>query len=587
MPGDGDAAMPRGAAGVEGAERRSRLPGFTLEAVLWAVVALGVLLRVASVWSGHMFWDSAYQVEMARGFAGGNNFVLPWGDPFTPVEPGYVAGPSHHFSPLFSMYLGAFYAAFGYSMTATRVAVALLSVLCLAAIYYSSRDLLGRDKALVVTAVLAMDPMMLVSTRDLMPETMVVAFFVLTMWAIVRGIKDDRYMLIAALCAGGGYLSKSSVGTLFIVAGAGGFLWRFAYIRWDVFKRRYYLAAIAVFLSIVGAWSMRNILTFGWPNWQTSPYLESALRHGLSNIGEFAVALAVTVPFFAAILLTYGGYWLPWARRSLAGIRHERTSALWLSVGLVLVISLWFSASLAMYEDWDLLTHSADRMRYLVLAFPPLLWAVMYEVDLGPLDKRLGARMLWTTLKEMGRVIMGLPRRRQRTLCIAGLAASSPLLLLAGWEYMFVAWSLLGAAASLLLVDPRKVLVVMLVFLLVPTIERATQRTENPYIDLAEDLSPMLSADSVVAFDGSDNEMGYLYIGLEDLDFTMERWANGSGADYVLSTDLDRTYTNYTLVRTYDLVNHPGVVIATLQWISGIEAREPTPVISLWSRDQG
>lgn len=548
--------------------------------VLWALVAVGVVFRVASFWSHHVFWDAAYQIQMGRAFAEGTNFVLPWGDPFSPAGPGYVPEPSHHYSPLFSMYLGAFYAVFGYSMAITRVAAILMSIACLLAVYLSSRDLLGRDKALAVTAVLALDPTLLVTTRDLMPEPMVLALFVLTMWAIVRGIKDDRYMLIAALCAGGGFLSKSSVGALFIVAGVGGFAWRFAYIRWAVLKRKHYLAAIVVFLSIVGAWSLRNVLTFGWPKWQTSPYLDDALRFAFHRGGEFAVALAVTIPFFAAILLSYGGYWLPWARRSVRKIRQERTSALWLSVGLVLAISLWFSASLAMYEGTDLVLHSATRMRYLMLAFPPLLWAVMDEVELGPLDGRLGLGSVRGLVREAIGTVRSLGRRR--ACCIVALAASSALLVLAGREYILVSWLLLGGSASLLFRDPRKVLVVMLAFMLLPAAERATQDTDNPYVDLAEDLDPMLGANQIVALDGSKHEMGFLYLGLESFDFTMEEWSPNGTADFIISTDLGHSYPGYTLVRKYDASDRPGLVIGPLSLMLGRDGSGSTPVVSLW-----
>ena len=554
----------------------------TLATVLWALVAVGIVFRVASFWSHHVFWDAAYHIQMGRGFAQGDNFVLPWGDPFSPAGSGYVPGPSHHYSPLYPMYLGAFYAAFGYSMAITRVAAILMSIACLAAIYLTSRDLLGGDKALVVTAVLALDPTLLVTGRDLMPEPMVLALFVITMWAIVRGIEDDRYMLVAALCAGGGYLSKSSVGALFIIAGVGGFVWRFAYIRWGVFRRKHYLAAIVVFLSIVGAWSLRNISTFGWPNWQTSPYLDRALRFAFHQGGEFVVALAITVPFFAAIILSYAGYWLPWARSSLRKVRRERTSALWLSVGLVIVISLWFSASLAIYEGTDLVLHSATRARYLVLALPPLLWAVMDEVELGPLDVRLGLGSVRSLVREAVGVVRSLTRRRSRACCIVVLLASSALLILIGREYVLLSWLLVGGAASLLLLDPRKVLVVMLVFLLLPAVERATQDTDNPYVDLAEDLDPMLGANQTVALDHSEHEMGYLYLGLESFDFAMEKWSPNGTADFIISADLGRSYPGYTLVGTYDARDRPGLVVGPLSQLVGRDGSGSTPTVALW-----
>ncbi|MCK5252127.1 MAG: glycosyltransferase family 39 protein, partial [Thermoplasmata archaeon] len=484
----------------------------TLRHALWGVVITGIVLRFLTYRGGFLFWDSPYYIQMGRSFADGTNFVLPWGDPFSPAGDGYVPGPSHHFSPLYPMYLGSLFAPLGYSLELTRVATILLSVLFLVVIFYTSRDLLGADKALALTAVFALDPVMIMSTRDLMPEPLIMILFVLTIWAIVRAIKDDRYMVVAALCAAGGYLTKASVGYLFILAGAGGFAWRFYYLRWDVFRRRYYMAAIVIFLAIVGAWSLRNISTFGWPSWQTSPYLEDVLGHSLRNLGDFLVALAVTAPVFVVLLLTYGAYWLPWLRRSLSRVREERMSALWLAVGLVFVITLWFSAALAIYEGSDLAVHSAVRLRYLVIAFPPLMWAAMDEVKLPSLDVALRLRGVTSTLREAGATLRSLGRRPRRTAAIVVVLAMDVSLLLVDSKYMVVSGMLLGGAFALFLEDPRKVLVVMLAAFLLVGVELATERVAVPEVALAGDMNGLVGPDQTVAMDGGEVAIGYLYV---------------------------------------------------------------------------
>jgi 4-amino-4-deoxy-L-arabinose transferase-like glycosyltransferase len=557
---------------------------FTLRHALWCVVVAGIVLRVITYRGGFLFWDAPYYLQMGRSFAEGGNFLLPWGDPFSPAGDGYVPGPSHHFSPLFPMYLGSLFAAFGYSLGLARAATIVLSVLVLAVVFWTTRDLMGSDKALVVTAVFALDPVMIMSTRDVMPEPLITMLFVLTIWAIVRAIGDDRYMVVAALCAAGGYLTKASVGYLFIVAGAGGFAWRFYYLRWDVFRRRYYMAAIVIFLAIVGAWSLRNVSAFGWPSWQTSPYLEEALGHALGHPSDFLVALAVTTPFFAALLLTYGAYWLPWLRRSLRRVREERTSALWLAVGLVLVITLWFSAALAIFEGSDLATHSAVRLRYLVLAFPPLLWAAMEEVDLASLDVALRPRGLAAMLGEAVTTLRSLGGRPRRALAFGMVLVMAVSLPLVGSEYLLVSGTLLGGALALLLRDPRKVLTVMLATFLLVGVELATEGVTVPEVALARDVSGLVGPGQTVAMDGGEVDIGYLYAGLETFDFEMVTYEEGSAPDLIISHHLEREYPGYRLVDVYDHGERPGLVKRlSLGLLPGSEAVE-TPTVALWQR---
>ena len=67
-----------------------------------------------------------------------------------------MPGHSHHFSPLYPAYLGAWYTVAGYSQAVTRLAAVALSLLCLLVIYLATRDLMDDGKALVVTAVAAL-----------------------------------------------------------------------------------------------------------------------------------------------------------------------------------------------------------------------------------------------------------------------------------------------------------------------------------------------------------------------------------------------------------------------------------------------
>jgi 4-amino-4-deoxy-L-arabinose transferase-like glycosyltransferase len=459
------------------------------------------------------------------------------------------------------------------------------SVLLLVAIYLVTKDLMGPDRALAVTAVLSVDPTLLSTTRDMMPETLAVLFFVLTMWGIVRGIDDDRYMVWAGLCAAAGYLAKSSVGYLFIVAGAAGFVWRFAYIRWDVLKRRYYLAAIALFLGICGTWALRNIAAFGWPNWSTSPYLDASLTNALHHGGEFVWAFVVTVPFFAVIILSYGVYWLPWLRRSLSRWKQPRTSALWLAVGLVLIISLWFSASLVIWEGTPLLLHPAMRFRYLVLAFPVLMWAAMDEVELGSIDAPLTRRVVPAFLQEAWRTARAGGRWRYvRPVLIVVFIAIAPWLASLTRFYLVAAVPLAAGSVAMLLTDARKVLAVMLAVMLVVGVELMTERAQVPEVDLVHDLAGRVAPGEAVALDGREYRIGYLYAELEDDDVALVRYTHNSTERWLITYDLGASYPDHTLVRVYEHRDSPGVFTLAARSLLGGEEVTARDTVALWER---
>jgi 4-amino-4-deoxy-L-arabinose transferase-like glycosyltransferase len=569
-----------------GAGEKEDGKGLTFRRFLYAIIVLGIVLRILTFWSGYMYWDSAYYIQMGRSFSEGGNFILPWGDPFSSAHTGHVPEPSHHFSPLFPMYLGSIYAVLGFSLGLTRLLAILMSLLLLLVIQKTSKDLVGGDKALIMTAVFSVQPCLLMTTRDLMPENIIVMLFVLTIWAIIKAIKDDRYMVLAAIFAAASYLTKSSVGYLFIIAGVGGFAWRFLYIRWEVFKRKYYLMAIVLFLGIVAAWALRNIRTFGWPNWSTSPYLDQALVEGFRSPLGFFGTLVVTVPFFLAISLTFGSYWLPWIRRSLSGIKRERTSAMWLAVLLTFVISLWFSVALANFEGSDEWTHSLDRIRYLVIAFPPMMWAIMDEVKLPSLDARVRVRSLWNMVNEADRNLRRDRTKGYRFAVLAFLIMFGIFPYITDPEYLSVSLMVMGGAVAFLMRgDPRKVLTVMLAVFTVIAVEAGTATVVTPEMTMSNDLNDMVGPGQTVAIDGSNINSGYMYMGIDHFDFDLVMYEGGTTPDFIISYDLAAAYPNYTLVKVYAYEHTPGAVKGLAYVALGREFRTTEDTIALWRWD--
>lgn len=248
---------------VAGYRKAARaLEAYPLERIGLAAIAAGIVLRLWTMWTMDFRSDGDTYTAMGQAWALRQEFLMPYGDVTTwgPTPPGYA----NHYPPAYPFYLGIWFTLFGFGLLQAKAAAVFVSVAAVAAVYLTTRNLYGATAAALVGGLIALEPHLIWVTGTGFSENMVLLFFAVTMWAIVKSLHDDRYIVIAGLAAGLAYLSRASVGYFFVVAGAGGFLWRFAYMRWRVFTNVWYMAAIAIFLSIMGAWAWRNVSLFGW-----------------------------------------------------------------------------------------------------------------------------------------------------------------------------------------------------------------------------------------------------------------------------------------------------------------------------------
>lgn len=384
--------------------------GYPLERIGFAALAAGVVLRLCLPFLMDLRSDGDTYAAMGHAWSMHGRFAMPYGDvatwapggegcagltaPYT--EDWMHACPgvaSNHYPPAYPFYLGIVYTIFGYGIWQTKWAAVAIAIAALAVVYACTRDLYGRTAAALVAGLLALEPQLLWVTGAGFSENMVLLFFALTMWAIIRSLKDDRYIILAGLFAGIAYLSRASVGYFFVVAGAGGFLWRFYYRRWKLFTNYWYMLAILVFASIAFLWAWRNVYFFGWetetftafgrsitldiPMWETSSYTRWVQEHALDNLGELRHGLLYKIPLYLAFLAFWIIPLLPETWRSLRRIREEETSALWLSTILVTIIAWFFTAMFWVYENTSL--YWLDNHRYFLIALLPLGWLLLRE----------------------------------------------------------------------------------------------------------------------------------------------------------------------------------------------------------------
>src|SRR5688572_19373415 len=292
-------------------------------------------MRVAGFFTGRVASDGARYAVMAESFLANGEFIMPLGEYWSESwAPAY----SHHYSPAYPIFLAPFIAIGGLSPWSIKLGSTLSGLLFVPIAFWTTQNLYGRDKALLVSAAVSMDPVLIHAGSIGFSENLVAIFFTLTIWAILKSLQHERYVILAGLFAGLAYLSKSGIGWFFLIAGLAGFAWRFHYMRWRVFRNRHYLLAIVVFGSLVALWSVRNLLHF-WDGsalgllsaWQSSEPFARATGLAVSRPQDLAFILAARLPFYVALFLFIGVYWLGHLKRTFKR-SDEHSSGLWLAV---------------------------------------------------------------------------------------------------------------------------------------------------------------------------------------------------------------------------------------------------------------
>lgn len=309
---------------------------------------------------------------------------------------------SHHFGPIYPIYLSIFYTFLPLHL-GTQIAVEISFIIALIVTFIITRKMYGTTPALITTALIATMPNYLFAASRNYAEPFILALFTITMYFILESLKPQKQnrIIIAGITAAVGYLVKSSFGYFFIIAGICGFLWRFYYMRWGVFKNKNYLAAILVFFTILGAWTIRNLYRF-WDGTlqnffmaiQPSDYMFNATAYTFTkNLGGFFIEILIFALFLGFFMLYSSWLFADKLKQSIKRIRDERVSCLIVAVMLTLVIGLLITVMYFIYENSWMATFYVsyfpqqqvryflyNLVRYCFIALIPLSW-VAYEID--------------------------------------------------------------------------------------------------------------------------------------------------------------------------------------------------------------
>ena len=251
---------------------------------------------------------------------------------------------------------------------------------------WTTNDLFGTDAALLVGAAVSLDwTGSFYGTFLGYSENLVLIVITVTLWAILRALRDDRFVLWAGLAAGIGYLSKASIGWFFIIAGIGGFVYRLMFRGWGVLRNGWYWAAVAIFALPVAVWSYPQLQSVlgrhaGRPDRRLADQRHhfAAGRPRLRAMWtSWLVGLVGKLPVMAGLLLLP---YLPFADtlwRQLKRWREEEVFGLWLAIGLIFVLG-WFFAAVFWVTDQTSLWW-ADNVRYVMPAEIAILWLIVRD----------------------------------------------------------------------------------------------------------------------------------------------------------------------------------------------------------------
>ena len=339
-------------------------------------IALGVLFRVLASTRMDLFADGVEYVEMGHSWSRWHDFLLPDGERMgrtLHLGPGY----SHHFPPAYPFALGLIFSAIGFGVTQAKAAIVALSLAALGAVYATTRNLFGAERALLVASLVALDPGLVWVTGIGLSENFSLLFATLTVWAFLRSLTDLRYILPTGVFWTAVYLARSSAGVFGLAPAIAGAWWWWKFRGWRVLLSPWCIAAGTIFAAAVLLWGWRNYSLFG--DSATSPYMSAAYDWGLTQPALVAKALLGKGAFFGALLLAYALPFWPELRASLRRLREAETSILWLFVGVIWGLAWCVTSAFWPYEQKSFF--SLDHQRYILIGVVPLLWLVVRNAE--------------------------------------------------------------------------------------------------------------------------------------------------------------------------------------------------------------
>jgi 4-amino-4-deoxy-L-arabinose transferase-like glycosyltransferase len=241
--------------------------------------------------------DAFYAREAVEMHRAGRAFTVTWD-----------GEPTHQHPPLQLWLIGKAFALLGESDGAARLPTAMMGLGVLAATYRIGSLTVGREAALVGTALLLASPIFDVNARRVMMEVPLTFWVALTILAFLEGLARPRWRIVLALPLGAAILTKSVLGLMPLLAIAGAAL--HPSLRPTLLSGRLWLG-LGVGVALGAAWPVHQGMTQG---------LEAVRIHFFGHVVRRASRKMALVPLLTAYPLILLKFYQPVVLPALLGL---------------------------------------------------------------------------------------------------------------------------------------------------------------------------------------------------------------------------------------------------------------------------
>ena len=273
---------------------------------------------------------------LQEGLAGYN--TIPYGRELAAQGrplPDYFFQPVFKYPPLFTLFIAQSMKFLGNTLPSAAYVPLLAGVLLIPLTYLLGTLIANRFVGALAAFLMFMDPVAIICSQKLWPETTLALFTLLSVLCFVQTIKQKKYsfFLLSGICCGLAMLTKYPEILLVGAYGLYAAIW-----RKDLFANKFFQAGLATPPLMLVPWILWNVRVYGWEWFPMQIGLHSSPLHQKELLLKIAVALVIMAGVFFWLLFRGRKNWL---QQCISRREHAGDSTILLFSGLGLAAILW------------------------------------------------------------------------------------------------------------------------------------------------------------------------------------------------------------------------------------------------------
>ncbi|UCF07737.1 MAG: hypothetical protein JSW28_08865 [Thermoplasmata archaeon] len=519
--------------------RKDTFSSITLRKIMFILIIVGILLRIWVFFYSEAGLDATYFIILGKSISGRGDFYLPFGDIETDsLEP--TQGTSSR--QVFPVYLAMFYTPFGFDYNVTKIAVTVLSFLTLLVVYLTTKNLFGRDNALVVTAIVSVISTLIYTTGFVYSENITYLFLTIGLWGLLKG---DKFFPVGIISISIFYISKSYSLILYIVFVCLFYSWVYYKEKRNILGKHYIFGIIATIPFI--------FLLFLSRAYGSYPATRTNILDALTgNPVYFFSRYMVLLIFMFVYLLGFAIYFYKPLRSSFSS-----KNLLWM-----VVAALFFGLPFMMaYQDYVYQVYERfikEGLRAVFFITLPILWLAVPNTNYD-LDEKLKFKEIWNEFKKV--------REHRKNIglyaCVA-VAIGLGILIIPRLWFLF---PICIGFISLFFNITKWKIAILCIMLVVVSINDNTGMHFSYRRELGEDMNDLLEDGDVIMFDGIDfikSHNGsrfdrYCLAPYVKKEYRIINYDSNETPDFIITQNNEISFQNYSIIRRYYVQDKKGV----------------------------